>query len=277
MTDIDGCGHIACVSTDHVWISDRYKLVLTNTTGETKHSLMDIYTGFFNGVHTVNSESELIYIDKDHYIKKLSTDMKTTTIFIEKKESKWKPRCVYWSSSSRNLLVGLTNFCIGKVTRYNRIGQLIQTIQQDSSRLNMFKEINYLTENNNGDIVVSDYMHESGAVVVTAKGGRRRFSYTGNPSGSGLQPNGICTDAMSNIIVCDDRTDTVQLLDKDGQFLSKIMTKSEEMRKPHSVSYDAINDCLWVGLEENKLCAFFYMTEKNCVAGKSIYFFKLYP
>lgn len=55
------------------------------------------------------------------------------------------------------------------------------------------------------------------------------------------------------------------MLEKDGQFLTKIMTTSEEISKLHSVSYDAINDCLWVGLEDNKLCGFFlHDGEKLC-------------
>uniref|UniRef100_K1QSB8 Uncharacterized protein n=1 Tax=Magallana gigas TaxID=29159 RepID=K1QSB8_MAGGI len=58
-------------------------------------------------------------------------------------------------------------------------------------------EPNYITENNNGDIAVSDY----DAVVVTEREGRHRFSYTGHPAESVLRPRGICTDALSHILV----------------------------------------------------------------------------
>nr|XP_034309430.1 uncharacterized protein LOC105324216 [Crassostrea gigas] len=45
----------------------------------------------------------------------------------------------------------------------------------------------YITENNNGDVVVSDFWYD---VVVTERGGRHRFFYRG-PPGSELQPHGI--------------------------------------------------------------------------------------
>lgn len=95
--------------------------------------------------------------------------------------------------------------------------------------------------------MMSDYDFESGAVVVTDRGGRHRFSYTGHPSGSGLQPGGICTDMRSHILVCDERTNTVQMLNKDGQFLSHLLTESKGMGKPHSLGYDVNTHSVWVG------------------------------
>uniref|UniRef100_K1QZC9 Uncharacterized protein n=1 Tax=Magallana gigas TaxID=29159 RepID=K1QZC9_MAGGI len=86
----------------------------------------------------------------------------------------------------------------GKVFRYNKSGQLTQTIQYENTELELYRQPNYVTENNNGDVVVSDY---ESAVVVTDRGGRRRFSYTGHPPGSNLGPLGICTDAMSHILM----------------------------------------------------------------------------
>lgn len=44
----------------------------------------------------------------------------------------------------------------------------------------------YITENNNGDIVVTDFDIGPGAVVVTNENGSHRFSFTGHPSGSEL-------------------------------------------------------------------------------------------
>lgn len=114
-----------------------------------------------------------------------------------------------------------------RVTRYNQIGQLTQTIQHDNTgQLTLYKNPYYITENNNGDVVVSDFeVHLSGAVVVLERGGRHRFSYTGHPSGSQLRPGGICTDALSHILVCDVRTYTLQMIDRDGQFLSHLLIR----------------------------------------------------
>nr|XP_034309423.1 uncharacterized protein LOC105317721 [Crassostrea gigas] len=197
LTGVDHCFHISCVTSDRVWVSDhRNNLMLTDTTGVPLHRVEDscnyLY-GLYGGLHTVNSESELIFLDRNVNINKLSKDIKTTTTFIERTDSTWRPQCVYWSPSTGDLLVGMYNndTKTGKVTRYNQSGQLTQTIQYHNTGRGLYRRPFYITENNNGDVVVS----VSGAVVVTERGGRHRFSYTGHPSGSVLLPRGIyeCT------------------------------------------------------------------------------------
>ncbi|XP_062587336.1 uncharacterized protein LOC134248975 [Saccostrea cucullata] len=102
------------------------------------------------------------------------------------------------------------------VNRYNYEGQQIQKIQHNNNGQQLYNDPNYITENIIGDVIVSDYWR---GVVVTDRGGRHRFSYTGPPSGSGLSPYGICTDALSHILVCDFITGTIQMIDKNGHFL----------------------------------------------------------
>ncbi|XP_065937108.1 tripartite motif-containing protein 2-like [Magallana gigas] len=261
------CFHISCVASDRGWVSDYVNnLIMTDTTGVPLHRVEDSCGGLYRGSHTVNSESELIYIDRNYNINKLSKDMKTTTTFIERTDSTWRLRCVYWSPSTEDLQVGMDNNDIktgkvtGKVARYNQSGQLTQTIQNDNTGRGLYSRPHYITENNNGDVVVSD----SSAVVVTKRGGRHRFSYTGPPSGSVLMPRGICTDALSHILVCDGRTKTVQMINKDGQFLSHLLTKSLEMGIPHSLSYDVNTHRLWVGsLDNKKVCVYRYITRQD--------------
>ncbi|XP_065937673.1 uncharacterized protein [Magallana gigas] len=264
VTGVDRCEHISCVTSDRVWVSDwRNNLMLTDTTGVPLHRVEDSCRGV--GIHTVNSESELIYIDRNYInINKLSKDMKTTTTFIERTGSTWRPRCVYWSPSTGDLLVTMYNYRTetGKVTRYNQSGQLTQTIQHHNTGPGLYSIPNYITENNNGDVVVSVLY----AVVVTERGGRHRFSYTGHPSGSRLQPRGICTDALSHILVCDGITDTVQILNKDGQFMSHLLTESQEMRLPYSLGYDVNTHRLWVGSRwNNKVCVYRYITRQDAL------------
>ncbi|XP_052694834.1 uncharacterized protein LOC128173154, partial [Crassostrea angulata] len=271
VTDVHRCFHISCVTSDRVWVSDwNTKFILTDTTGVPLHRVQDSCIDYDRGLHTVNSESELIYIDWEYNINKLSKDMKTTTTFIERPDSSWDPWCVYWSPSTGDLLVGMFNYDThtGKVTRYNQSGQLTQTILYHDTGRGLYSKPLYITENNNGDVVVSDTW--SDAVVVTERGGRHRFSYTGHPSGSQLDPRGICTDALSHILVCDGTTETVQMLDKDGRFLSHLLTKSQEMRRPCSLRYDVNTHRLWVGsLSENKVCVYRYITRQDALTGKS--------
>ncbi|XP_052692488.1 uncharacterized protein LOC128170749 [Crassostrea angulata] len=269
VTGVGCCFHISCVTSDRVWVSDgRNNLMLTDTTGVPLHRVKDSCSDYDRGLHTVNSESELIYIDRNYNINKLSKDMKTTTTFIERTDSTWRPRCVYWSPSTGGLLVGMykDNTDTGKVTRYNQSGQLTQTIQYHNTGRRLYSLPLYITENNNGDVVVSDFNYGPGAVVVTKRGGRHRFSYTGPPSGSVLYPYGICTDALSHILVCDRITKTVQMINKDGQFLSHLLTKSEEMVSPCSLSYDVNTHRLWVGsMFKNKVCVYRYITRQEAL------------
>nr|XP_034309363.1 uncharacterized protein LOC117683697 [Crassostrea gigas] len=270
VTGVNGWLHISCVTPDRVWVSDdENNLILTDTTGVPLHRVEDSCS-YLYGLHTVNSESELIYIDMNDNINKLSKDMKTTTTFIETTDYTWVPLCVYWSPSTGDLLVGLYTYdtSTGKVTWYNQGGQLTQTIQHDNTGRGLYSKPNYITENNNGDVVVSDLYkdYKSGAVVVTERGGRHCFSYTGPPSGSGLEPRGICTDALSHILVCDDKTKTVQMLDKDGQFLSHLLTELQEMGEPWGLSYDVNTHCLCVGsVDNNKVCVYRYITRQDAL------------
>nr|XP_022295097.1 uncharacterized protein LOC111105224 [Crassostrea virginica] len=247
--------HISLATSDRIWVSDdKNKLFLTDTaTGNIIHCVTDS-CGFCYGFHTVNSEDELIYIDKNGRINKISKDLQTTTEFIKRTSWHWEPQCVYYSPSTGFTLVGhwtlnLGNDTdIGKVTWHNNNGQLERTVPCDNTDQTLLSYPCYITENQNGDVVVSDLLR---GVVVMKRDGRYRFTYTGPSSESKLVPCGICTDALSNILVCDGRTKTVQLINKDGQFLSNLLTtESPGLEKkfiPWSIGYALETHLLWVG------------------------------
>nr|XP_022312702.1 uncharacterized protein LOC111117756 [Crassostrea virginica]XP_022312703.1 uncharacterized protein LOC111117756 [Crassostrea virginica]XP_022312704.1 uncharacterized protein LOC111117756 [Crassostrea virginica] len=247
------CYHISCVTPGRLWISDWNNVILKDTaTGKTIYSLKGSSESD-SGNHTVNRESELIYIDNHYKIRKLSADMKTTTLLIDETDPKWKLICVYCSPSSGDLLIGMRKYdtgrFIGKVMRYNDPCRQKPINPQNKTPDNLYDYPGYITENNNRDVVVSDWRR--GAVIVTSGEGIYRFSYTGPPpSGSGLEPRGICTDALSHILVCDLTSGTVQLLSKDGEFLKYLLTSPSQgldYYAPYSLSYDFYTHCLWVG------------------------------
>lgn len=111
------------------------------------------------------------------------------------------------------------------IRRYTDTGFLVQAIKRDKKGDTMYSSPTHITENNNGDIVVSDPRH---GVVVTDYVGEYRFSYTRNPSNSTFLPCGICTDSLSNILVCDLIKSSVHIIDMDGQFLSFFLDKRSE-------------------------------------------------
>ncbi|XP_062612912.1 uncharacterized protein LOC134274669, partial [Saccostrea cucullata] len=238
--------HISRDTSHRVWISDdEGNLTLTNTEGDALYRLTDIRNIW--GGHTVNHDGDLIYIDSKNSINRLSTVNKVKTILIKYTEQ-WEPLCVYSSPSTGDLLVGMyhTDTDTGKVVRYNSTGEDIQTIQyENNTGQGLYTMPVYITENRNGDVIVSDLLRF--AVIVTVCGGSYRFSYTEPPSKSDLEPYGICTDALLHILVCDYNTQSVHIIDCDGNFLSQVHTSSDGIDIPYGLSYDDKTNLLWVG------------------------------
>lgn len=268
--DCEGCYHISCVTPERAWVSDaKDNLILTNIEGEKLHHRKDVFGGIFSGhgFHTINSNSELLYIDFNYNINKLSTDMKTTTIVI-KRTASWVPWCVYCSKLTEDILVGMYTKrpLICKVNRYNQAGKQTQTIRYDNTGVQLGAKPHFISENNNGDILVS-YNDDISGVVVTDGGGRHRFTYTGHPPGSGVRPRGICTDVLSNILVCNYKTFTIQILDKNGQFLSNLNIRPKSFI-PLCLSYDLNTHRLWVGSDINKrVDVYRYITRQDALTG----------
>ena len=138
-----------------------------------------------------------------------------------------------------------------KITRYNKAGNATQSIQNDKDGEALYTLPRCITENNNGDVVVSDSIDRShGAVVVTDRYGRHRFSYTGHLKGSELLPLGICTDAFSNILVCDFNSGSVHVIEENGTFRVTWIHMYDQLGRtlrPMSLSYDVNTHLLWVG------------------------------
>ncbi|XP_061167213.1 uncharacterized protein LOC133176057 [Saccostrea echinata] len=264
LTGVSKILHFSFVTSDRFWICDERNLILTNTAGDILHHLTD--SGGW-GVHTVNIICDLIYIDRDYNITTLSKDNRTKST-LKKFADPWEPHCVFCSPSNGDLLVGMfnTNTDTAKVNRYNDKGQHIQTIQHNNSGQELYSRPIFITENRNGDVIVCDLWGY--AVVVTECGGRYRFSYTGPPSRSELYPQGMCTDALSHILVCDGITDTVQMINRDGHFLSLIETRQQGIDTPCGLSYDDKTHSLFVGsLDNSRVCVYRYIQRQYCPKG----------
>nr|XP_034307578.1 uncharacterized protein LOC117682993 [Crassostrea gigas] len=226
---VDSVFHLSLGKSGRLWVSDSQgKLLQTDLQG---NQLQKITTnGKGEGYHTVTQHGDLIYTD-NKAINRITLD-NTITEFI--KTGEWEPFSIHSSHINGDLLVGMRKDREGKVTRY-KTGTEIQNIQRDNEGQKLFSAIPaYITENINGDVCVSDY-HKK-AVVVMNKLGQHRFSYTGQ--GSGILPYGICTDVLGHILVCDRISDTVHLLNQDGQFLSLLLTPQQGVTCPRSLCVD---------------------------------------
>lgn len=267
MERLNCCLHISCVTQELLCVSDEERTVLSNTKGE----IIQILNKFGDqcGTHTVNTERQLIYIDEKYNINILSIGNKLGSTFIKRNDSSWIFRCLNYSQSTGTLIVGMCgeNRKTGKVVRYDHTGKQIQTIQYDIAGHDLYKSPIYITENKNEDVVVTDWLLH--AVVVTDKEGTYRFSYTGYPKQSELRPRGIATDVFSQILVCDSKTNTVQIVDQDGNFISYIVIDEKKLIKPRSLCYDTNNHLLWVGSwTNNRLLAYRYINRHGAFSGK---------
>ncbi|XP_061185528.1 uncharacterized protein LOC133193583 [Saccostrea echinata] len=267
--------HISYVTSDRIWISDNHTLIMTNTEGEDLHRReISSYIERF-GQHTVNGTGELVFIDKNHNITKLSTENNTTSTVINIMGPR-RPECVYCSPSSGDLLVGMYKIDSNtyELNRFSSTGQHKQTIAYSTTGQELYSKPLYITENRNGDIIVSDWYY---GVVVTDERGKHRFTYTGPLSGSPLYPCGICSDALSHILVCDIKSNTVQMIDKDGHFLSLILTEQQGIYKPRALCYDYKSHLLWVGSyndsswKNSKLLVYRYINRQDLLAGICIW------
>eukprot|EP00105_Crassostrea_gigas_P026572 XP_011447574.1 PREDICTED: tripartite motif-containing protein 5 [Crassostrea gigas] len=245
---VDDVHHISLGKSDRLWVSNYDgNLVQTDLQG---NQLQKIQTsGESDGYHTVTPDGDLIYTDKRNKVINRITPDNTITEFI--KTGDWIPLSIHSSHINGDILVGMWKDKEAKVTRYNKTGT---EIQRDSKGQALYGGPHYITENTNGDICVSDYNKH--AVVVVDKSGQHRFSYTGQRSG--FIPYGICTDVLCHILVCDNISNTVHLLDQDGQFLSLLLTEQQGVEYPRSVCVDDEN-YLWVGQLTNKVTVYKYL------------------
>lgn len=269
VSGVNSCFHFSLQNSEEIWISEGKNLILTNRAGDTKHVQKDLAKSLYGGGHTVNAESELIYIASENNIYKVSYNSTTVSAFIKIKDSAWKLQCVFSSPSTGNILVGMYREkpLAGRIARYNRTGQLPKTLHEELEPT-LYQKPNYITENNNGDIVVSDFYYKTGAVVVTDHEGKYRFSYTGTQLGQTLSPRGICTDALSNILVCDASTFNVHMIDRNGKFLKKLLTRPSGIFKPQSLCYDFKTHRILVGSSDNnKVCVYRYITRQQNLTG----------
>ncbi|XP_061171126.1 uncharacterized protein LOC133180675 [Saccostrea echinata] len=275
MMHVSGVTHISFITSDRICICDGRGLIFANTTGDkfVHMTFLSVVSYHWSenqsptqsyGVHTVNIKGEVIYIDYYGNIRKLLND--ETDSLVIKNTDEWEPHCIYCSIANEDLLLGTYNIDSweSKVMRYNKKGQHLQTIKHNETGQELYRAPIYITENRNGDIIVSDLWC---GVVVTDRGGRHRFTYTGCPSEPRLLPYGICTDALSNILVSDEYTRTVHMIDKDGNFLSQIHTQHQ--MKPCGLGLDYNTNLLWVGSKDSDiLYVYRYITRRDYITAK---------
>lgn len=241
--------HISCLMPDKIWISNMKTINEIDEKGCTLKQL-DIYYTLF-GSHTLTDTGDLLFLkDNDVYILTLSGDISSLCIRAP------LHCCIYSSRINGHILIGDVNI----VTRYTDSGERLNQIILDDNGEQIYDEIIFITENKNGDIIVSDTGRK--AVVGVDKTGRLLFNYTGL-SQSTFHPRGICVDTLGNILACDvSSNQNIHLLDQDGKFLTYLLTKDQQsFGFPQAICIDGKHN-LYVGYRGiNRMDVFTYLTD----------------
>lgn len=276
---VSGCCHISIETSERVWVSGKDNLIFTNSKGAISYCLKNFNE--FCGMHSINKDKKLIYIDDEYNIITLANPMEKEMTCSSIKSFEWKPKCLSYCRSTDDILVGMYNKSKeeGQVLRFSQSGEQTQTIQHDSEGNQLYVKPSYIVENNNFDVVVSitvwttvnNSSEESSAIVATNFDGKHRFTYKGQDSK--IVSRGLCVDALSNIILCDNKTSTVQMLNCNGVFMKHLLIRPPGILKPHGLGYDFKTHCLWVGSHSDKICVYRYLKRRDILTGKSYAFF----
>ncbi|XP_061191650.1 uncharacterized protein LOC133199840 [Saccostrea echinata] len=249
---VNGVYHISYVTSEKLWVSDNEWLLQVDFSGheieKTKTHLLSFTSR--KGFHTVTMDGSLLFIDDYNNVQEV-TSKGTNTTLITAKEGCEKLLCVHSSRINGDILLG----CEDALIRYDRTGQQILDFM-NGLRRGIYYPI-YITENNNGDIWVSDEVRK--AVVVVDKLKRERFYYRGQTPYSDFKPYGICTDILGQVLVCDDayQNPSVHLLDHECRFLRLVLTRKHGIRHPLAVCVDEKQN-LYLGQRNNMIKLYKY-------------------
>ena len=276
--DIDDIHHISVVSPDKLWVSDEFTLKQVDSTGHVISTLDDEYEYWneYDGNHTVSVEGDLVFIARvrnsvqstasyrmrsQDGIHKMTSDGSITTLLTFDSPD-LLPDCIHSSHINGDLLIGLSNESYpwtGRVMRCDGTGRKIGDIELDEEGQRLYACPLYITENKmNGDIVVSDY--EKKALVVVDRSGQHRFNYKGHSTDKSFRPRGVCTDVLGRILVShagydDDSEDVccISLLDRDGRFLTRLLTQPGNSDEFNSLCVDDNNNIYVAFLNQIKV------------------------
>ncbi|XP_022304288.2 uncharacterized protein LOC111111540 [Crassostrea virginica] len=239
---------VACVGEAEAWIfGENQTITRIDIHGIVKNTVTNRGKTGLSGI-SVTRERELMQSDRDRRTVNIVRNGMPEICFTTPED--WSPKRLCCSRSGEifvhicklNIRATYTN----KIIRYQ--GQSIQQeICNDRHGNLIFKDGSdslFITENNNGDICVSDT--NANTVVVVDKWGRVQYSYDGikaKKKGS-FHPRGIVTDVLSNIIVADINNECLHILDQNGLFLRCI--DDCKLEKPFALSVDS-DWRLWVG------------------------------
>ncbi|XP_078330173.1 uncharacterized protein LOC144624380 [Crassostrea virginica] len=237
---------LVCVGEAEAWVYGKNKTITRcDIYGYVKKTVTATCQDFPYGI-SVTRGRELIYSDYIRRTVNIVRDGTSETLITT--PHGWTPGILSCTRSGDILVHMSTGRGLqrkNKIIRYQE-KNIKQEISNDGQGNPIFKDgfcSLFMSENNNGDVCVSDL--NAFAVVVVEKTGRVRFRYDGTPARreKSFGPRGIVTDTLSQIILADLNNDCLHILDQNGQFLRCVDDCGLE--KPNKLSVDS-EGRLWV-------------------------------
>nr|XP_022312068.1 uncharacterized protein LOC111117298 [Crassostrea virginica]XP_022312069.1 uncharacterized protein LOC111117298 [Crassostrea virginica] len=238
---------VACVGEAEAWIYGKNKTITDiDIHGTVKFTVTTTCPDGPNDI-SVTRGRELIYNDGNSRTVNIVRDWMSETLITAPKG--WTPGILCCTRSGDILVhvyTGSGPQTKNKIIRYQ--GENIkQEINNDGEGNSIFKDGEYalfISENNNGDVCVSDF--KACTLVVVDNTGKVRFRYDGTPARreKSFGPADTVTDALDQIIVTDFNNDCLHILDQNGQFLRCVDDCGLE--GPVGLSVDS-EGRLWVG------------------------------
>ncbi|XP_052676416.1 uncharacterized protein LOC128157819 [Crassostrea angulata] len=202
---------MAITDDNKVWAGGNGELKLFDFQGNL-HQTVNIS---WNGYHLCMYNNKVVYAGY-RAVDMISNNKTVMKMFTTKD---WTPHGVT-STASGDLLVCLSkDDDQSKVVRYSSTYKVLQEIQYDSHCQPLYRDADYITENVNRDIIVSDM--KKSAVIAVNKLGIFRYSYSGN--NQRLRPNSVASDNFGHVIISDFMETKIHMLDKDGKFMRYII------------------------------------------------------
>ncbi|XP_052698103.1 uncharacterized protein LOC128176082 [Crassostrea angulata] len=213
---------MAVTEDNKVWMGgESRELKLFDLQGHLHHTVN--ITGINSCLYLCMYNKQVVYTDPPNKSVIMISD--TDTVVTMFTTGDWMPYGVS-SAASGDLLVCLGKDDQNKVVRYSSTGTALQEIQYDSQCQPLYKEVVYITENVNGDIIVTDSGKK--AVIVVDRLGIFRYSY------SGVKSSTVTTDSVGHVIVTDFLGNKIHMLDRDGRFLRYIIPEGG-IKNPRAV------------------------------------------
>lgn len=164
--------HISRKTPKHTWISDISGILTAiNAKGTELFSFRtQTITECNYGFHASTQDGDLMFIN-GKFVSRMTCEASSFRVIQLIHTEDWTASSVYSSNINGDVLVGMIKGEEGQVTRYDQKGHKLSDIPE------VFLSPNYITENINGNVCVSDLFRR--ALIVTDTFGEQRFIYEG--------------------------------------------------------------------------------------------------